>query len=226
MKLNILYEDNHIIVAYKPQGILSQADSSGAEDMLTIIKEYIKEKYNKPGDVFLGLVHRLDRNTSGVMVFARTSKAASRLSETIKNHLLQKEYLAIVEGKMKISDDFIELRNNLYKDEDLNKSFVSNKNGGKEALLYYKVLDSCNDLSLVRIRLITGRHHQIRCQFANIGHPLLGDLKYNAKTNLGNYYALQAYKLKLIHPTLKDTMEFSYVMKDKYYNIFKNEYDL
>lgn len=226
MKLNILYEDNHIIVAYKPQGILSQADSSGAEDMLTIIKDYIKEKYNKPGDVFLGLVHRLDRNTSGVMVFARTSKAASRLSESIKNHKLQKEYLAIVEGKMKISDDFIELRNNLYKDEDLNKSFVSNKNGSKEALLYYKVLDSCNDLSLVRIRLITGRHHQIRCQFANIGHPLLGDLKYNAKTNLGNYYALQAYKLKLVHPTLKDTMEFSYVMKDKYYIIFKNEYDL
>ncbi|MGM9971008.1 MAG: RluA family pseudouridine synthase [Anaeroplasmataceae bacterium] len=226
MELKILYEDNHIIVVHKPKGILSQKDITNDPDMLTIIKDYIKRKYNKPGDVYLGLVHRLDRNTSGVMVFAKTSKAAARLNEMIKNNKLHKEYLAIVEGKMDLNDDFILLKNNIIKDDKQNKALISNNPESKEALLGYKVLDSINNLSLVRIKLITGRFHQIRCQFSNMGHPLYGDLKYGSKNNLGNYYSLEAYKLSFIHPTLKEKMEFSYISDERYFKIFKGKYDL
>ncbi len=222
MKLDILYEDNHIIVAYKPKGILSQADGSEALDMLTLLKEYIKVKYNKPGDVYLGLVHRLDRNTSGVMVFARTSKAASRLSEDIRNNKMHKEYLAILEGNMPISSQFITLKDYLLKNESENKSYV-NKNG-KEAILEYKVLASTNNESLVRIKLITGRHHQIRCQFANINHPLVGDNKYGAKKTNG-LYCLQAYKLSFIHPTIKDERIFTKIDIDSSYSKFSCDYE-
>lgn len=206
MKLDILYEDNHIIVAYKPIGVLSQSDGTNTLDMLSLIKDYIKVKYNKPNDVFLGLVHRLDRNTSGVMIFARTSKAAKRLQEAMNNNGFHKSYLAIVEGNLKVSDNYILLKDKLFKDERQNKSFVSNK--GLEAMLEYKVLANKDNKSLIDIHLLTGRHHQIRCQFSNICHPLVGDLKYGSKYNLGNYYALQSYKLSVIHPTLKENMTF------------------
>jgi len=172
--------------------------------------------------VYLGLVHRLDRNTSGVMVFARTSKAAARLSDDIRNNKMHKEYLAIVEGILPVSNEFITLKNYLLKNESENKSYV-NKNG-KEAILEYKVLANSNNTSLVRIKLITGRHHQIRCQFANIGHPLLGDNKYGAKKT-DNLYCLQAYKLSFIHPTIKDERIFTKIEYDKKYSQFSNDYE-
>ncbi len=212
--MDILYEDNHIIVCYKPEGLLSQADISNDKDILSILKDYIKVKYNKEGNVYLGLVHRLDRNTSGLMVFARTSKAASRLSKDIKDRNgFNKKYLAVVEGKMKIGEKKT-LINNLLKDEKENKSYVSNKKDAKEAILDYEVLDSKTfnnqEYSLLNITLHTGRHHQIRCQLAYIGHPIAGDMKYGAKRNGGNSYNLSSYHLSFMHPTLKEEMNFNF----------------
>ena len=208
--IDILYEDNHIIVCYKAKGILSQADGSSIPDMLTILKKYIKDKYNKPGDVYLGLVHRLDINTSGVMVFARTSKAASRLSADISKHNFKKKYYAYVEGKLKLNV-VEELNHNLLKDEKNKKAYV-NENG-LPAKLEYKcikniVINNC-DVSIVDITLFTGRFHQIRCQFSSIGHPLYGDKKYGSKHNIKyEEFPLEAYSLGFIHPTLKKWMFF------------------
>ena len=217
--LEILYEDNHVIVAYKESGILSQADISNDKDILNMVKEYIKEKYNKPGAVYTGLVHRLDRNTSGLMVFAKTSKAASRLSEDIKKRNFTKCYLAVVEGVIEGNGT---LKNKLKKNEKENKSYVSND--GLEAILNYEVLDNITfekkNYSLVKIELLTGRHHQIRCQFAHIGHPLFGDAKYGAKTLVGNYFALSAYKLEFMHPTLKEVKSFTYFKENKGFELF------
>ena len=176
-KLDILYEDNHIVVVVKPANILSQADNTNDLDMLTIIKEYIKEKYNKPGNVYLGLVHRLDRPVGGVMVFAKTSKAASRLSNEVRNGNLKKKYYAIVnDNNLKDEDTFIDY---LLKDSNYN-TIVTTKDKGKYAELSYKVLerDKKNNLALVDIDLKTGRHHQIRVQFASRGHVLYGDQRY------------------------------------------------
>ena len=170
--LKILYEDNHIIVVVKKPGIPTQEDKTGDKDMLTIVKEYIKVKYNKPGNVYLGLVHRLDRMVGGVMVFAKTSKAASRISEYIRQKNVKKRYLAVVNGTLPVSDQKVELRNYLVKNERLNMSRVveSTTKGSKEAILEYKVLKNFTyngkDYSLVDIDLHTGRHHQIRLQFA------------------------------------------------------------
>lgn len=218
--LDILYEDNHIIVCYKPKGILSQADGSDKEDMLTIIKKYIKEKYNKPGDVYLGLVHRLDINTSGVMVFARTSKAASRLSEQIRNNEFNKEYLALVEGKL-TNNNYIELVSYLDKDETSKKAFI-NPNG-KKSVLEYKVIANgiINDkeVSLINIKLHTGRFHQIRCQMSSINHPLYGDKKYGSSIYIDQIeFPLYAYKLKFIHPTLKTNMVFEKIENNNLLN--------
>ena len=176
-KLDILYEDNHIIVVFKPAGILSQADKSGDVDMLTIIKSYLKEKYNKPGNVYLGLVHRLDRPVSGIMVFAKTSKAASRLSEEIRNNKMHKKYLAIIHGYLDVKEGT--LVNRIEKLD--NKKVLIDTPKGKEAVLNYKVIKEKNNLSLVDINLVTGRYHQIRLQFASINHPLYGDYLYNKK---------------------------------------------
>ena len=209
--MKIYYEDNHIIVAYKPKGVLSQADGSDKPDMLTILKEYIKEKYNKPGNVYLGLVHRLDINTSGIMVFARTSKAASRLSEAVSNHLLKKKYIATVEGRI-TNTDYVELKSYIKKDEGKRKSFI-NKDG-QEAILKYRLLKSyyINDIlvSDIEIDLKTGRFHQIRCQMASISHPLYGDVKYGSKNKISeNDFPLEAYSLSFPHPITKEIMEFS-----------------
>ena len=203
MMLNILYEDNHIIVVVKPSGILSQEDITKDPDMVTLLKKYIKDKYNKPGDVYLGLVQRLDRMTSGVMVFARTSKAASRLSEQIRNHSIIKKYYAVVEGKTKDED---KLENYLIKDEDLVKSFVTTKEKGKFASLEYKKVKSIDNSSLVEVTLHTGRHHQIRVQMSNINHPLLGDSLYGSTTKSNMY--LHCYYLKFIHPTTKEELVY------------------
>lgn len=206
MNLEILYEDNHLLVVYKPKEVLSQADSSNKVDMLTILKKYIKEKYNKPGEVFLGLVHRLDYNTSGVMVYARTSKAASRLALAMQNGEFKKKYNAIVEGSV----DEGALTNYLIKDEKEKKSYV-NKNG-KLAILEYKLIKSLKyngvDSSLIDVSLKTGRFHQIRCQMANIGHPLVGDIKYGSRINC-NYY-LDCYSLSFPHPITKEILTFNY----------------
>lgn len=220
--MDILFEDNHLIVAYKPVGLLSQEDISKDEDILTLLKQYIKVKYNKEGNVYLGLVHRLDRNTSGVMVFARTSKAASRLSEDIKNHIgFEKKYLAVVEGKMNKGEEK-ELVNKLLKNEKENKSYVSNDSKALLSKMKYKVLDSIkigsDYVSLLDITLYTGRHHQIRCQLSNIMHPIVGDTKYGAKASK-NGYNLSSYSLTLIHPVKKEEMTFKFF---KSYNMFKH----
>lgn len=206
-KLDILYEDNHIIVVVKPFNILSQSDITNDIDMLTIIKKYIKEKYNKPGNVYLGLVHRLDRPTQGVMVFAKTSKAAARLSLEIRKNQLEKKYVAIVKG---ILEDKEGIFKDYLKKMDNGNTIISDDKNGKYAELSYKVLreDRINNLSLVDISLKTGRHHQIRVQFASRRHPLLGDLRYD-KVAENHQLALVAYSLSFNHPITKERMEFS-----------------
>lgn len=209
MDLKVLYEDNHIIVVEKPVNIPSQGDKTGDIDMLTIIKEYIKEKYNKPGEVYLGLVHRLDRPTGGVMVFARTSKAASRLSEQVRNKQMHKKYLCIVDGKMENSKG--EMRDFLLKNEKTNTSKVVKEGtrNSKEGILEYEVVKYSNEInmSVVKVDLHTGRHHQIRVQFASRGHSLSGDQKYGTRGR-GKGLALWAYSLSFIHPTTKKELKF------------------
>ena len=207
--LKILYEDNHIIVVEKKPNIPSQADKTEDIDMLTIVKQYIKEKYQKPGNVYLGLVHRLDRPVGGIMVFAKTSKAASRLSNQVREKVFKKEYLAVVDGK--IEQEAGTLENYLYKDERTNTSKVVNKDkkNAKFAKLDYKVLkyNEVKNLSLLEINLHTGRHHQIRVQLSSFGHSIFGDQKYGTRGQ-GKQIALWAYKLSIEHPITKKQMTF------------------
>ena len=202
-KLNVLYEDNHIIVVEKPFNVLSQGDSTGDISIMDMVKDYIKVKYNKPGNVYLGLVHRLDRPVGGIMVFARSSKAASRLTKAFSEHNIIKKYLAIVHGKVDNKGTFID---KIEKGKDGN-SFISNN--GKEAILDYELLkyDSINDCSLVSIILKTGRHHQIRIQFSSRGHYLLGDQRYGVLDN--KQIALYSYYLSFDHPVSKERLEFT-----------------
>jgi 23S rRNA pseudouridine1911/1915/1917 synthase len=211
-KLNILYEDNHIIVVVKPYNVLSQGDSTKDASIMDDIKSYIKVKYNKPGNVYLGLVHRLDRPVGGVMVFARSSKAASRLCKSFNEHSITKKYLAIVNGKMEKSKD--ELVDYIDKDSNGN-AFISEN--GKKAILDYEVLqyDDKHNCSLVSIDLKTGRHHQIRIQFASRGHYLLGDQRYGKLDN--TQICLFAYYLSFTHPVSKEVMEFKYMPKSEGY---------
>ncbi len=207
--LKILFEDNHIIVVEKKPNIPSQADKTEDEDMLIIVKQYIKEKYNKPGNVYLGLVHRLDRPVGGVMIFAKTSKAAARLSEQVRSKVFKKKYLAVVDGK--IEEQVGTLENYLYKDERLNMSRVvsKDKKNAKLAKLDYKVLkyNEIKNLSLLEINLHTGRHHQIRVQLSNFGHSIFGDQKYGNRGQ-GKQIALWAYELTIEHPITKEKITF------------------
>ena len=207
--LKVLYEDNHIIVVEKKPNIPSQSDKTGDIDMLTIVKEYIKEKYNKTGNVYLGLVHRLDRPVGGIMVFAKTSKAASRLSNQVREKIFKKEYIAVVDGK--IEDKKGTLIDYLYKDQrnNISKVVKKEKKNAKEAKLDYEVIkyNEVKDLSLVKINLYTGRHHQIRVQLSNFGHSIFGDQKYG-KRGRGKQIALWAYKLEIEHPITKKKIEF------------------
>lgn len=209
-KLKVLYEDNHIIVAEKTPNIPSQADKTEDIDMLTIIKEYLKEKYNKPGNVYLGLVHRLDRPVGGVMVFAKTSKAAARLSEQVRNKVFKKEYLAIVDGKPKNKKDTLE--DYLLKNEKTNTSKVVKEEtkNSKYAKLDYEVVKYNEEinLSLLKILLHTGRHHQIRVQLSNMGHSICGDQKYGTRGR-GKQISLWAYKLTIEHPITKEELSFT-----------------
>lgn len=205
-KLNVLYEDNHIIVVVKEANIPTQKDSSNDMDMLSIVKQYIKEKYHKPGNVYLGLVHRLDRPVGGIMIFARTSKAASRLSEEVRNHTFKKTYLAVVNGILKEKNK--ELINYVSKDKNNNSVITSEKNG-KIAKLKYSVIEEIKEknLSLLKIQLETGRHHQIRVQLSNISHPLYGDQRYGKQDK--KQIALFASEIEFIHPTTKKMMTFN-----------------
>ena len=215
MNLKVIYEDNHIIVVEKPVNIPSQGDKTGDEDMLTIIKQYIKEKYNKPGEVYLGLVHRLDRPTGGVMVFAKTSKAASRLSEQVRNKEFEKQYLCIVYGKMENEKgtfkDFLlkNERTNTSRVIDINNAKSKEVRNAKEAILDYEVVKYNEEinLSVVKVLLHTGRHHQIRVQFASRNHSLYGDQKYGTRGR-GKQLALWAYSLSFNHPTTKERLCF------------------
>ena len=207
--LKVIFEDNHIIVVEKKPNIPSQSDKTEDEDLLSIVKQYLKAKYNKPGNVYLGLVHRLDRPVGGVMVFAKTSKAASRLSEQVRNKEIKKRYLAVVDGKIKQRSGMLE--DYLYKDErnNISKVVSKEKRNSKFASLDYEVLcyNEKKDLSLLRINLHTGRHHQIRVQLSNFGHSIFGDQKYGTRGK-GKQIALWAYELELVHPTSKEKMVF------------------
>ncbi len=213
-ELKIFYEDNHIIVVEKQANILSQKDATNDIDMLSIVKKYIKDKYHKPGNVYLGLVHRLDRPVGGLMVFAKTSKAASRLSEQIRTHTFKKTYLAVVRGKMKNLEGHFE--DYLKKTENGN-TVISTKENGKLAQLSYKVLDynKENNQTLVEINLKTGRHHQIRVQFASRGYPLCGDQRYG-ETDY-TQIALYAYKIEFLHPISKQKLIFKNTSIDNIY---------
>ncbi len=215
-KVNVLYEDNHIIVVEKIRNVLVQADNTNDLDMLTILKFYLKEKYKKTGNVYLGLVHRLDRPVGGIMVFAKTSKAAGRLTNSIKNHKFEKTYLAVLCGKLENSGI---LEDYLKKNEKTNTTIVSPD--GKYAKLEYKVVDYKDAKTLVEINLITGRSHQIRVQFASRNLPLWGDQKYNKKAVVGEQIALWAYKVRFEHPVTKEVLEFKLKPKDEYpWNLF------
>ena len=208
--IKVLFEDNHLLVVEKPPNMAVQADISGDRDLLTTLKAYIKEKYNKPGDAFLGLVHRLDRPVGGVMVFARTSKAAARISEQMRSRTIQKIYLAIVEG---LTDSLHGiLKDYLLKDHNNNTVSVVSKNtkGSQEAILQYQVLSQREGKTLLKIILETGRAHQIRVQLSNIGHPLMGDIKYGQKGKKGftKSLALWSYSLSFNHPIKNENLNF------------------
>ena len=218
--MEVVYEDNHIIIVNKQSGEIVQGDKTGDRPLSDIVKDYIKEKYHKPGEVFLGVVHRLDRPVSGLVVFARTSKALTRLNKMFaQKDEVKKTYWAIVEngmwkvecGKRKMeSDEFTTAENWIVRNEKQNKSYAYDHEvpHSKKAVLKYRVLTTGEHYSLVEVQLLTGRHHQIRCQLAAIGHPIKGDLKYGARrSNPDGSISLQAHRISLIHPVSKATID-------------------
>lgn len=209
-KIDVVFEDNHVIVVNKPQNILSQSDITNDLDMLSMVKNYVKEKYNKKGNVFIGLVHRLDRPTGGLMIFARNSKSAKRLSLQMAQGDFNKEYLAVVENTVKQNEGHLE--DYIKKDPNTNlvKLCPRSEIGVKKAVLNYKLVQKENGLSLLKVQIETGRSHQIRVQLANMKNPLYGDFKYGAiKNEQTNNLALWAYKLEFIHPVTKTIMKFT-----------------
>lgn len=203
----VIYEDNHILVALKPFGMPSQEDDSKDPDMLSWVKNYVKEKYQKPGEAYIGLLHRLDRVAGGLMVFARTSKAASRLSEQIRSRSLEKTYQVVIEGVPRNKEGVLE--DYLRKDKLKNKVSPVSKNqkDSKFARLSFRTLFTKQKFSLLEIDLETGRAHQIRVQFASRGNPIFGDAKYGSQ-NPRSVIALWSCRLRFIHPTKKEPMEF------------------
>lgn len=209
MDISILYEDNHLLVVEKPVNIPVQEDRSQDKDLLTILKEDIKVRFQKPGNVYLGLVHRLDRPVGGVMVFAKTSKAGSRLSDVIRRNALDRTYIAVTEGrpprkKGTLTD---------YLSKDTKRNIVSvvpaSHKGGKKAVLDYEVLAEKNGFSIIKVRLHTGRPHQIRVQLAHAGMPIYGDQKYAKGTPGGQQISLWAHELSFPHPTKKDVNTYT-----------------
>ena len=208
--LQVLYEDNHIIVVNKRAGDIVQGDKTGDKPLLDVVKEYIKEKYNKPGNVFLGTVHRLDRPTTGVVIYARTSKALERLNKMLRDKTIKKTYWAVVQQQpQKAADTLI---NYLKKNPKNNKStaFTKEVEGSKKALLHYKTLKNLDNYSLLEVDLETGRHHQIRVQLSNIGAIIKGDLKYGAKrSNKDGSIHLHARKIEFTHPVSKELIKLT-----------------
>ena len=215
--INILYEDNHLLVVEKPINVPVQEDESKDKDLLNILKEYIKEKYNKPGNVYLGLVHRLDRPVGGVMVFAKTSKCASRLSDQIRLNKFNKIYNAVVMNNINKCG---KLENYLLK--DTKKNIVKVDNNGKLSILEYKKLEYKDNMSLIEIKLRTGRSHQIRVQLSYNGNPLYGDQKYNKESKVGEQLALFAKKIVFYHPITNEYISFEASMPSRYpFSLFK-----
>ena len=210
MNINIIYEDNHLLVVEKPINIPTQEDNSKDKDLLNMLKDYIKEKYNKPGNVYLGLIHRLDRPVGGVMVFAKTSKAASRLSEQVRKNEFNKIYNAVCIGKLNNEG---RLEDKLLK--DTKRNIVRVDNNGKQAILNYKKLKEKDSLTLVEIKLETGRSHQIRVQMSHNKTPLYGDQKYNKNSKVGEQLALFAKKLEFYHPITKELMSFELALPNR-----------
>ncbi len=207
-ELTILHEDNHIIVVLKPQNVPTCEDESKDQDLLNMVKEYIRVTYNKQGNVYCGLIHRLDRPTGGVMVFAKSSKAASRLSEQLREGDFEKRYFTVLVGEPK--EDKATLVNYMKKNAVNNMVYVcpATVNGAKLASLDYTVLDKKDGLSLVDVRLHTGRSHQIRVQMSAMGTPVYGDMRYGGEKAKKGYLALWAYYLSFTHPVSKEKMVF------------------
>ncbi len=206
--MDIIYEDNHLIAINKESSDLVQADETGDEVLGDRVKAYIKRKYKKPGDVFLGVVHRLDRPVTGAVIFARTSKALTRMTQMFKDHEVKKTYWAVVKNRPENEEG--ELVHYLVKDEEHNKSYAYPKPKGKakEARLTYKLIGTTNNFFLLEIDLQTGRHHQIRCQLAKIGCPIKGDLKYGfARSNAEGGIHLHSRKISFVHPVTKVPVE-------------------
>ena len=205
--MNVVYEDNHIIIVNKQSGEIVQGDKTGDTPLSDIVKQYIKDKYNKPGNVFLGVVHRLDRPVSGLVVFAKTSKALSRLNEMFRTGDVHKTYWAIVK-KNDIAPEAT-LTDWLTRNERQNKSYAHNREvpGAKKAVLSYKVRSVADNYMLLEVRLMTGRHHQIRCQLAHMGCPIKGDLKYGSpRSNPDGSISLMSRRVEFVHPVSKETI--------------------
>ena len=219
--INIVYEDNHVIVAVKPPNMLSQADKTKDADILSQVKEYIRVKYKKPGNVYVGLVHRLDRPVGGLMVFARTSKAAARLSAQMREHAMGREYLCVTEGQVK---DKFTLINYLMQNERMNRVLVcdADERGAQEAILHGHCLARKNGTSLCSLRLETGRKHQIRVQMKEMGAPLWGDHRYGHGIP-GQQIALWGYRLTFEHPTTKNIMTFQHLPCGSVWNTYADE---
>ena len=206
--LNVIYEDNHLIVVNKRSGDIVQGDKTGDKPLNEVVKDYIKVKYNKPGDVYLGTVHRLDRPTSGIVIFARTSKALTRMNKLFADKNIQKTYWAVTEKAP--SQKIGHLNDWLQKNEKQNKSYVVQKGQGKEAELNYKVLGSSDKYHLIEVDPKTGRHHQIRVQLSSIGAIIKGDLKYGAKrSNKDGSIHLLARKIEFIHPVKQEPISIT-----------------
>lgn len=207
--MHIIYQDNHLFVVEKPVNVPVQEDASGDLDLLTMGKAFIKEQDHKPGNVYLGLVHRLDRPVGGVIVFAKTSKAASRLSDQLRRRAIKRQYIVVCQGHPKQQE--ASLTDYMYKDRRENMSYIDDAKHpeGKKAKLHYKVLETKGSLSLLQVELETGRSHQIRVQLAHAGLPIYGDQRYNPQAVVGEQIALLAYGLTLEHPTLKEEMTFT-----------------
>lgn len=203
--MTVLYEDNHIIVVNKNSGEIVQGDKTGDVPLSDIVKNWIRDKYNKPGNVFLGVVHRLDRPVQGVVVFAKTSKALSRLNDMFRTADVHKTYWAITKNRPEEPEGT--LTHWLVRNEKQNKSYAydTEKPNAKKAVLHYKLLAESDNYNLMEINLMTGRHHQIRCQMAHIGCPIKGDLKYGAKrSNIDGSISLLARKIEFVHPVSKE----------------------
>lgn len=206
--MTVIYEDNHIIIVNKTCSEIVQGDKTGDKPLSEIVKEWLKAKYNKPGNVFCGVTHRLDRPTSGIVVFAKTSKALSRLNEMFKTKEIKKTYWAIVKNMPKAPEGT--LKNYLVRNEKQNKSYAYDmeKPNSKQAILHYKLIAQSDKYKLLEIDLETGRHHQIRCQLAKIGCPIKGDLKYGFdRSNPDGGISLHARKISFIHPVSKELIE-------------------